>query len=181
MSTGEVACFGANRVDAYLETFRNTSYRLLKRNILVSIGLYKAKQELLTAIHMLKELGYELYANIGTADFWVANNIRIYPIGWKYEQTETNLIGFENGNGELPTIENNSQTTSADYLANRLFDLVINIPMRSAVFSVPLMTNVKCVKLVFEALHQSSQQRTNFDMSIDCIGSTIIRLLGLID
>ncbi|CAF3029034.1 unnamed protein product, partial [Rotaria sp. Silwood2] len=124
MSTGEVACFGANRVDAYLETFRNTSYRLLKRNILVSIGLYKAKQELLTAIHMLKELGYELYASIGTADFWVANNIRIYPIGWKYEQTETNLIGFENGNGESLTFENNSQTTIADYLANRLFDLV---------------------------------------------------------
>ncbi len=126
MSTGEVACFGVDRFDAYLKALLSTGYRLPKKNILVSIGSYKAKQELLTAIRTLKQLGYELYASIGTADFFEANNINVHAIDWKYEQTETNSIGLENGtsNGDSPTMDNNPQTTIADYLANRSFDLV---------------------------------------------------------
>ncbi len=127
MSTGEVACFGVDRFDAYLKALLSTGYRIPKKNILVSIGSYKAKQELLAAIRTLKELGYELYASIGTADFFEANNINIHPIDWKYEETETNSIGLENGhsNGDSPTMENNPpQLTIADYLANRSFDLV---------------------------------------------------------
>lgn len=128
MSTGEVACFGVDRFDAYLKALISTGYRMPKKNILVSIGSYKAKQELLTAIRTLQELGYELYASIGTADFFEANNIKIHPIDWKYEQTETNTTGSENGNGngngDSPTMDNNPQLTIADYLANGSFDLV---------------------------------------------------------
>ena len=126
MSTGEVACFGVDRFDAYLKALISTGYRIPKKNILVSIGSYKAKQELLAAIRTLKELGYELYASIGTADFFEANNINIHPIDWKYEQTETNTTPFENGytNGDSSASELNPQTTIADYLANGGFDLV---------------------------------------------------------
>jgi carbamoyl-phosphate synthase/aspartate carbamoyltransferase/dihydroorotase len=126
MSTGEVACFGIDRFDAYLKALISTGYRIPKKNILVSIGSYKAKQELLTAIRTLKQLGYELYASIGTADFFEAHNISIHPIDWKYEQTEITSNGLENGNGltDSPTVESNPQTTIADYLANGSFDLV---------------------------------------------------------
>jgi len=124
MSTGEVACFGVDRFDAYLKALISTGYRIPKKNILVSIGSYKAKQELLTAIRTLKELGYELYASIGTADFYEANNISIHPIDWKYEETEISLNGLENGHADSPTMENNPQLTVADYLANGSFDLV---------------------------------------------------------
>ncbi len=126
MSTGEVACFGVDRFDAYLKALLSTGFRIPKKNILVSIGSYKAKQELLIAIRTLKQLGYELYASIGTADFFEANNISIHAIDWKYEQTEVNSNGLENGNGhsDSPTIENNPQITIADYLANGSFDLV---------------------------------------------------------
>ncbi|UJR35525.1 hypothetical protein I4U23_028279 [Adineta vaga] len=204
MSTGEVACFGVDRFDAYLKALISTGYRIPKKNILLSIGSYKAKQELLVAIRTLKQLGYELYASIGTADFYEANNISIHPIDWKYEQTEINSNGLENGNGQLdsPSTENNPQTTIADYLANGSFDLVINIPMRSTGlfrassfvtqgyrcrrlatdYSVPLMTDVKCVKLFVEALRRSSRRGTNIDMAIDSISTTtLIRLPGLID
>jgi carbamoyl-phosphate synthase/aspartate carbamoyltransferase/dihydroorotase len=116
MSTCEVACFGVDRFDAYLKALISTGYRLPKKNILVSIGSYKAKQELLPAIRTLKELGYELYASIGTADYFEANNIQIHAIDWKYEETETTSNGFENGRSDSPTIENNPQTTIADYL-----------------------------------------------------------------
>ncbi|CAF1565450.1 unnamed protein product, partial [Adineta ricciae] len=204
MSTGEVACFGVDRFDAYLKALISTGYRIPKKNILLSIGSYKAKQELLQAILTLKQLGYELYASIGTADFYEANGIEVHPIDWKYEQTEVNSNGLENGNGQLdsPTAENNPQTSIADYLANGAFDLVINIPMRSAGlfrassfvtqgyrcrrlatdYSVPLMTDVKCVKLFVEALRRSSRHETGIDMCIDCISTTtLIRLPGLID
>ena len=124
MSTGEVACFGVDRFDAYLKALISTGYRLPKKNILVSIGSYKAKQELLTAIRTLKELGYELYASIGTADFFEANNISVNAIDWKYEQTESNTVVSENGNGDNTNPESNQQTTIADYLANGSFDLV---------------------------------------------------------
>ncbi len=82
--------------------------------------------DVLIAIRTLKQLGYELYASIGTADFFEANNISIHAIDWKYEQTEVNSNGLENGNGhsDSPTIENNPQITIADYLANGSFDLV---------------------------------------------------------
>ena len=126
MSTGEVACFGVDRFDAYLKALISTGYRLPKKNILLSIGSYKAKQELLGAIRTLKELGYELYASIGTADFYEANEIAINPIDWKYEETESNLNALENGNGsgDAFNVESNRQTTIADYLANGSFDLV---------------------------------------------------------
>ena len=123
MSTGEVACFGVDRFDAYLKALISTGYRLPKKNILLSIGSYKAKQELLGAIRTLKELGFELYASIGTADFYEANDIGIHPIDWKYEETESNGNVYENGNG-TGDAESNKQTTIADYLANGSFDLV---------------------------------------------------------
>ena len=130
MSTGEVACFGADRFEAYLKALISTGYRLPKKNILLSIGSYKAKQELLGAIRTLKALGFELYASIGTADFYEANDISIHSIDWKYEQTEANTFGTENGYGysDPTSIDTNPQTTIADYLANGSFDLVSLCP-----------------------------------------------------
>ncbi|CAF4858561.1 unnamed protein product, partial [Rotaria socialis] len=60
------------------------------------------------------------------------------PIDWKYEETETNSNGYgngyeyTNGDGDLGAVDNPTQRTIADYLATGSFDLVINIPMRSA-------------------------------------------------
>ena len=41
-STGEVACFGENRCLAYLKALLSAGFKLPKKNILVSIGSYKA-------------------------------------------------------------------------------------------------------------------------------------------
>lgn len=40
-STGEVACFGENRFEAYLKAQLATGFKIPKNNILVSIGSYK--------------------------------------------------------------------------------------------------------------------------------------------
>ena len=49
-------------------------------------------------------------------------------------------------------------------------------------YSVPLMTDVKCVKLFVEALRRSNGRGINIEMSIDSISTTaLVRLPGLID
>lgn len=43
-STGEVACFGENRYEAYLKAMLSTGFKIPKKNILLSIGSYKVRQ-----------------------------------------------------------------------------------------------------------------------------------------
>ena len=40
-STGEVACFGENRYEAYLKALMSTGMAIPKRSILLSVGSYK--------------------------------------------------------------------------------------------------------------------------------------------
>ena len=40
-STGEVACFGENRYEAYLKALMSTGMRIPERSILLSVGSYK--------------------------------------------------------------------------------------------------------------------------------------------
>lgn len=42
-STGEVACFGSNRYEAYIKALVSTGFVIPKKNILLSIGSYKVK------------------------------------------------------------------------------------------------------------------------------------------
>ena len=40
-STGEVACFGDNRYEAYLKGMMSTGFHIPKKGILLSIGTFK--------------------------------------------------------------------------------------------------------------------------------------------
>ncbi len=42
-STGEVACFGESRYEAYLKAMIGTGFTIPKKNILLSVGSYKHK------------------------------------------------------------------------------------------------------------------------------------------
>ncbi|XP_076462198.1 multifunctional protein CAD-like isoform X2 [Babylonia areolata] len=188
-STGEVACFGENRYDAYLKAMLSTGFQIPKKNILVSIGSYKSKMELIPAMHSLEEMGYKLFASMGTADFYNEHDFKIKAVDWPYEDT-----------GE-DRKTNGGQTTIAHYLAENMFDLVINLPLRNSGsyrassfvtqgyktrrmavdYCVPLLTDVKCTKMFIEALRLL---KTNPPMKthIDCISAKrVIRLPGLID
>lgn len=68
-STGEVACFGENRYEAYLKALISSGFDVPKDcsgNVLLSIGSYKFKNELLSTIKMLCELGFKLYCTHNT-------------------------------------------------------------------------------------------------------------------
>lgn len=47
-STGEVACFGENRYEAYLKALMSTGMAIPERSILLSIGSYKVRINLYT-------------------------------------------------------------------------------------------------------------------------------------
>lgn len=57
-STGEVACFGENRYDAYLKATISTGFQIPKKNILISIGSYKVSSLELFFDNLLWFLGH---------------------------------------------------------------------------------------------------------------------------
>ncbi|ORY35403.1 hypothetical protein BCR39DRAFT_509362 [Naematelia encephala] len=155
-STGEVACFGKDRYEAYLKALISTGIRPPKKNILLSIGSFKEKLEMLPSVHKLHRMGYNLFATSGTADF-----IQEHGIPVKY--LEALAVDEEN--------PQKAEYSLSQHLANNMIDLYINLPSknrfrrpasyiskgyrsrRMAVdFAVPLITNVKCAKLFIEAI-----------------------------
>ena len=76
-STGEVACFGEDRFEAYFKAMLSTGFKLPKKNILLTIGSYKNKSELLACVKSLEAMGFTLFGSIGTADFYAEHNIKV--------------------------------------------------------------------------------------------------------
>ncbi|WVN89769.1 carbamoyl-phosphate synthase, large subunit [Cryptococcus depauperatus CBS 7841] len=165
-STGEVACFGKDRYDAYLKALISTGITPPKKNILLSIGSFKEKLEMLPSVQKLHRMGYNLFATAGTADF-----IQEHGIPVKYLES----LGSEN---DLNPQKKEYSLTQ--HLANNLIDIYINLPSknrfrrpasyvsqgyktrRMAVdFAIPLITNVKNAKLFIEAIIR----KPNFDIS----------------
>ncbi|PVD23792.1 hypothetical protein C0Q70_17066 [Pomacea canaliculata] len=187
-STGEVACFGEDRYEAYLKAQISTGFQIPRKNILLSIGSFKSKMELIPTVRSLIEMGYNLFASLGTADFYNEHGFKVTAVDWPYEDT-----GEDSANGE--------QRTIADYLSEHMVDLVINLPLRNGGsyrassfvtqgyktrrmaidYCVPLFTDVKCTKMFVEALRRV-KGIPPLKTHIDCISSKrIIRLPGLID
>jgi len=184
-STGEVACFGENKYEAYLKAMISTGFKIPSKSILLTVGSYKAKNEMLGSVRLLEQMGYELYASMGTGDFYQEHGIKIQIIDWPFE---------ENG------IEGQEQSIQ-EYLAANKFDLVINIPMRQTTskkksyfithgyrtrrlaidHSVSLITDIKCAKLFCEAIYRTGG-KIKIKTHVDCISAAnIVRLPGLID
>ncbi|GLB42734.1 putative carbamoyl-phosphate synthase small chain, CPSase domain [Lyophyllum shimeji] len=155
-STGEVACFGKDKYEAYIKGLIATGIIPPKKNILFSIGSYREKLELLPSIQKLSAAGYNIFATSGTADFLTEHNVSC-----KYLET----LGDDNREKEK------SEYSLTQHLANNLIDMYINLPSknhyrrpasyaskgyhtrRMAVdFAVPLITNVKNAKMLAEAL-----------------------------
>ncbi|KAL1942304.1 hypothetical protein VTO73DRAFT_6368 [Trametes versicolor] len=153
-STGEVACFGKDKYEAYVKALISTGIDLPKKNILFSIGGYKEKLEILPSVQRLRATGYNIFGTSGTADFFTEHGVPC-----KYLE----ILGEGS--------DQKSEYSLTQHLANNLIDMYINLPSknhyrrpasyaskgyrtrRMAVdFAVPLITNVKIAKILFEAL-----------------------------
>lgn len=153
-STGEVACFGVDKNEAYLKALLSTGFKIPKRNILLSVGSYKDKKEMLPSVQKLQRLGYKLFATAGTADYLQENGVPVQYL---------EVLGSDE--------DRNSEFSLSQHLANNMIDLYINLPSsnkyrrpanyvskgyqtrRMAVdYQVPLVTNVKNAKILVEAI-----------------------------
>lgn len=163
-STGEVACFGRTKYEAYMKGLISTGFKLPKKNVLLSIGSYKDKVEMLPSIEKLYKLGFKLFATAGTADYLEEHGISVQFL---------EALGSDDQREEY-------SLTHA--LANNLIDLYINLPSankyrrpanymskgyrtrRMAVdFQTPLVTNVKIAKILIEGLSR------NYDFNISSV------------
>jgi len=155
-STGEVACFGRTKYEAYIKGLIATGFKLPNKNILLSIGSYKDKQEMIPSIQSLHKMGFNLFATAGTADYITEHNI---PVKF--------LEVLSSGEQD----EQKPEYSLTQHLSNNLIDLYINLPSsnrfrrpanymsrgyrtrRMAVdYQTPLVTNVKNAKLLIEAI-----------------------------
>jgi carbamoyl-phosphate synthase (ammonia) len=148
-STGEVACFGATREEAFLKALLSTGFQMPKKNILVSVQ-GSLQDDFTHSAYQLHELGYTLYATKATADILTKNRVPCKVVSYATEA----------GTADAPNC--------CDMIRNDEIGLVINIPTheskrlednfqmrRTAVdFGVPLLTNVQLVKVFANAIHQ---------------------------
>lgn len=182
MSTGEVACFGMDRAEAYLKGLISTGFKVPKfgANVLLSIGSYRAKQEFLSAAKKFIEMGFKLFGSKGTADFYSENGVAITYMDMPNEAQE--------------------QPVDAQVLKDQNIGLVVNIPAKSRFrrpasyntqgyltrtaavkHSVPLITDIKCARLFCEAL-AAHGQAPSVHTSMDCRTSNrTVVIPGLID
>ncbi|CAJ2512154.1 Uu.00g051690.m01.CDS01 [Anthostomella pinea] len=154
-STGEVACFGMDKYEAYLKALMSTGFKIPKSNILLSMGSYKDKKEMLPSVQKLQKMGYKLFATAGTADFLQEHGIPVQFL---------EVLGNEED-------DQRSEFSLTQHLAKNMINLYINLPSsnkyrrpanymskgyqtrRMAVdYQVPLVTNVKNAKILIEAI-----------------------------
>ncbi|XP_059222628.1 CAD protein [Stomoxys calcitrans] len=188
-STGEVACFGDNRYEAYLKGMMSTGFQIPKKAILLSIGSFKHKMELLPSIRDLAKMGYKLYASMGTGDFYVEHGVKVECVQWTFDKNVTDDLS----GGELMHL--------AEFLSQKQFDMIINLPMRgggarrvssfmthgyrtrrlAVDYSIPLVTDVKCTKLLVESMRVTGR-RPAMKTHTDCMTSRrMVTLPGFID
>ncbi|KAI9848484.1 MAG: hypothetical protein M1838_000507 [Thelocarpon superellum] len=170
-STGEVACFGRDKYEAYLKALVSTGFRLPNRNILLSMGSFKDKMEMLPSVRKLHTMGYRLFATSGTADYLQEHGIPVQ------------FLEVLAGDDE----DQKSEYSLTQHLANNLIDLYINLPSsnryrrpanyvskgyrtrRMAVdYQTPLVTNVKNAKMLIEAIsrhHELEVGRVDYQTS----------------
>lgn len=154
-STGEVACLGANLLEAFFASWQATEQSIRGKRLLISVsGLSKAK--LLAPLRRLEELGWHLYTTVGTHDFLSKEGIASFCLYKASEERHPN---------------------SVDAIIEGKVDLIINIPSSSmnlekqtdgfmirrlAIdYNIPLITNLKIAQLFLQCLIELDLKTTS--------------------
>ncbi|MDD4210184.1 MAG: carbamoyl-phosphate synthase (glutamine-hydrolyzing) large subunit [Bacteroidales bacterium] len=152
VSTGEVGCIGDNFDDTLLTAMLSVGYTIPKKNIMISSGEMKSKVELLDACTLLYNKGFTLFATGGTHYFLKQNKIESILVGWPDEP--------------------NAPLNVMDMIAQKRFDLVINIPKdlserelsngyqirRASIdYAIPLITNARLARAFIKAFYKMNE------------------------
>jgi len=152
-STGEVACFGKNKEEAFLKSLLSTGFKMPKKNILLSVQS-SLENEMTHSAYQLHELGYNIFATKATGEVLQKNGIPCTIVSYPTEE-----------GGDLPN--------AIDMIKEKDICMVVNVPtyeskrlednflMRRTAcdFGVPLLTNMNLVKVFADAarLHQEGE------------------------
>jgi carbamoyl-phosphate synthase large subunit len=147
-STGEVGCIGSDLSDAYMKSLLSVGYRIPKHGakVLLSTGSLEEKLDFLDSARLLVDMGYELYASRGTAQFMQENGIDVEALYWPLERKEPNMEPMMHRR-EFGLIINIPRTNGEKELKN---DFLIR---RMAVdLDIPLFTNIKAAREFIDAI-----------------------------
>jgi carbamoyl-phosphate synthase (ammonia) len=153
-STGEVACFGATREEAFLKALLSTGFKMPDKNILVSVQ-DSLQDQFTHSAWQLHEQGFKLFATRATAAVLTKNQVPCTVVAYPTEE----------GTADVPN--------ALDLIRNKQIGLCINIPTheskrlddnfqmrRTAVdFGVPLLTNTKLVKVFADAVYAHDRNK----------------------
>lgn len=167
-STGEVACFGEDTHEAFLQSMLSTTFKLPKKNkaILLSIASDKFREEFAESVQILKKCGFTLFGTPGTAKYYQDKGIACLKVVTKPENEA------DGGEG-----------TALHVIRSDQIDLVINVSegttrreeitagyfiRRAAVdFGVSLITNVKCAVTLAECFEKGMLEERFVPRHID--------------
>ncbi len=145
-STGEVACIGDSFEEAFLKALLSVGYDYPKRNILLSTGPFESKALFLPQAKRLKDLGFNLYATRGTADYLQYNGIESKVLNWPLQRREPNILSFIEQR-KLDLIINIPKSIEEEELTN---DYIIR--RRSVDFNIPIITNLEFAERFIDAI-----------------------------
>ena len=114
-STGEVASFGKDSEEAYLNSIISTGFNFPQKGIVVSIATDEKKEKMIDTLKLLPKLDLPIYATIGTSKFLQKYGIKSTPIYKIQERKSPNAL---------------------DLIKNKKVDLVINIINRSSIYGL---------------------------------------------
>merc|ERR1719218_564734 len=147
-STGEVACFGPDKYDAFLKAMVATGMKLPRQNILVSIQERERNERTLPTLQKLAALGYTLFGTDKTADYLNEQGVPVkkldYADGPGGPEAE-NCIDTYISRGDIHLVLMFSNQFSERILINYAI-------RRLAVdFGVPLITNIQVAQMFAES------------------------------
>jgi carbamoyl-phosphate synthase (ammonia) len=150
-STGEVACFGPTRHDAFLKGLLSTGMKLPANNILVSVQ-EQLRPQAVTVMRKLHALGYTLFGTEKTAEYLQEQGIPVTLLHYKESDTEPCIDDYIlRGDIELVFMFSNqySQRVLTNYAIRRL----------AVDYGVPLITNIQVAQLMADALEATGGTR----------------------
>jgi len=158
-STGEVACFGPDKHDAFLKALLSTGMKFPKSNILVSIQERLRNEKTLQTMQKLHRLGYKLFATDRTAEFMRDNDLPVTLLHYKDDGLQPCLDDYIfEGKIELVMMFSNqfSERILTNYAIRRL----------AVDYGVPLMTNLQVAGMFADALEAKQGEFTANSQSL---------------
>jgi len=152
-STGEVACFGEDKFEAFLKALMSTGFKIPRKNIYISFANPVSKALFLESAQKLIKMGYRLFGSAGTTEYMQGQGVKIEVLHYDVDNLKPTISDYmkkltiEDGRIELViNVPDNTlkKTVTNGYLVRR----------QAADSQIGLITNMKCAKLLVDSLER---------------------------